>query len=80
MQALQRLHLEDNRIETIERRSFMNLERLRHLSLRGNKITSISDETFQVRKYEFKEEQQKKPLQSCDIPQLLSDTNAISER
>lgn len=48
-QALQRLHLDDNRIESVERRAFMNLDKLRHLSLRGNKLTSISDEAFQVR-------------------------------
>lgn len=41
--------MDDNRIESVERRAFMNLDKLRHLSLRGNKLTSISDEAFQVR-------------------------------
>lgn len=42
------MNLDDNRIETVERRSFMNLDKLRHLSLRGNKMVTISDEAFQV--------------------------------
>uniref|UniRef100_A0A1B0CGW6 Putative membrane glycoprotein lig-1 n=1 Tax=Lutzomyia longipalpis TaxID=7200 RepID=A0A1B0CGW6_LUTLO len=39
--------LSDNQIEKIERRAFMNLHQLRVLNLRGNKLTSISDEAFQ---------------------------------
>lgn len=46
--SLQRLNLEDNRIEKIERRGFMNLDQLKVLSLRGNKLSSLSDESFQV--------------------------------
>lgn len=45
---LKHLVLDDNRIEKIERRGFMNLDQLKMLSLRGNKISSISDESFQV--------------------------------
>lgn len=47
-QALEKLQLDDNRITSIERRAFMNLDRLRYLTLRGNKIESILDEAFQV--------------------------------
>lgn len=32
----------------IERRAFMNLDQLRYLTLRGNKLETISDEAFQV--------------------------------
>lgn len=39
--------MDDNRIERLERRAFMNLNRLKVLNIRGNKISSISDETFQ---------------------------------
>lgn len=46
--SLKHLVLDDNRIEKIERRGFMNLDQLKTLSLRGNKISSISDESFQV--------------------------------
>ena len=48
-QNLQTIRLRDNKIERIERRAFMNLEDLVHLSLKGNKLSSISDEAFQVR-------------------------------
>lgn len=47
-QALKKLQLDDNRITNIERRAFMNLDQLRYLTLRGNKIDFISDEAFQV--------------------------------
>lgn len=47
-QALSKLILNDNRITTIERRAFMNLNQLKHLSLRGNKLSLISNEAFQV--------------------------------
>lgn len=47
-QALKRVLLDDNRIEKIERRAFMNLRQLRQLRLRGNKLSEISDEGFQV--------------------------------
>lgn len=40
--------MDDNRIESVERRAFMNLDQLRHLSLRGNQLASIADEAFQV--------------------------------
>lgn len=45
---LNRLHLNDNRITKIERRGFMNLDNLKYLSLRGNKLSTISEEAFQV--------------------------------
>lgn len=45
--SLEQLHLDDNRIENLERRSFMNLENLKRLNLKGNKISSISYEAFQ---------------------------------
>lgn len=32
----------------IERRAFMNLDQLQYLTLRGNKLETISDEAFQV--------------------------------
>lgn len=47
-QKLHTIKLRDNKIERLERRAFMNLDKLSHLSLRGNKLTSISDEAFQV--------------------------------
>lgn len=46
--SLKHLNLDDNKIEKIERRGFMNLDQLKTLSLRGNKISTISDESFQV--------------------------------
>lgn len=47
-QNVRNIILSDNQIEKIERRAFMNLHQLRVLNLRGNKLTSISDEAFQV--------------------------------
>jgi Leucine-rich repeat (LRR) protein len=46
--ALRKLRLNDNKIEKLERRAFMNLDKLSYLNLRGNKLSSISDESFQV--------------------------------
>lgn len=48
-QKLHTIKLRDNRIERLERRAFMNLDKLQHLNLKGNKLMSISDEAFQVR-------------------------------
>lgn len=48
LELLQTLRLDDNKIELLERRAFMNLDSLKVLILRGNKLNSISDETFQV--------------------------------
>lgn len=47
-QKLHTIKLRDNKIERLERRAFMNLNKLSFLSLRGNKLSSISDEAFQV--------------------------------
>lgn len=44
---VERILLDDNRIERLERRAFMNLNHLKVLNLRGNKISSISDEAYQ---------------------------------
>lgn len=52
--SLRQLTLDDNRIEKIERRGFMNLDQLKTLSLRGNKISSLSDESFQVSSIQLK--------------------------
>lgn len=41
------LNLQDNKIEKIERRAFMNMNRLKYLNLRGNKMKAINDESFQ---------------------------------
>ena len=51
-QVLNKLLLNDNRITKIERRAFMNLDQLRQLNLRGNKLDTISDESFQVSRQE----------------------------
>lgn len=48
LELLHTLRLDDNKIELLERRAFMNLDSLKVLILRGNKLNSISDETFQV--------------------------------
>lgn len=48
LEALQRLYLDDNLIDKVERRAFMNLDELEHLSLRGNKLNSLAEESFQV--------------------------------
>lgn len=40
--------MDDNKIERIERRAFMNLNELEHLSLRGNKLNNLAEESFQV--------------------------------
>lgn len=48
IKALRKLHLDDNKIEKIERRAFMNLDELEHLSLRGNKLNNLAEESFQV--------------------------------
>lgn len=45
--SLEQLHLDDNRIENIERRAFMNLVKLKRLNLKGNRISTISYEAFQ---------------------------------
>lgn len=47
-QELTRLQLDDNRITTIEKGAFMNLNKLKYLTLRGNKLDLVSDEAFQV--------------------------------
>lgn len=47
-QNLHTISLRDNRIERLERRAFMNLDKLQQLNLKGNKLSSISDEAFQV--------------------------------
>lgn len=47
-QELVQLRLDDNRITTIEKRAFMNLDKLKYLTLRGNKVNMLSDEAFQV--------------------------------
>lgn len=39
--------MDDNAITRIDRRAFMNLDHLRILNLRGNKLAFISDEAFQ---------------------------------
>lgn len=39
--------MDDNAITRIDRRAFMNLDHLRILDLRGNKLAFISDEAFQ---------------------------------
>lgn len=39
--------LDDNRIEVLDQKSFMNLENLKRLNLKGNKISSLLYETFQ---------------------------------
>lgn len=44
------INLQDNIIDRIERRAFMNMNRLKYINLRGNKIRSIADEAFQVNK------------------------------
>lgn len=51
IQKLHTIKLRDNRIERLERRAFMNLDKLQHLNLKGNKLMSISDEAFQVRNF-----------------------------
>lgn len=48
IKALRKLHLDDNKIERVERRAFMNLDELEHLSLRGNKLNNLAEESFQV--------------------------------
>lgn len=47
-QKLHTIQLRDNKIERLERRAFMNLDKLQNLNLKGNKLSSISDEAFQV--------------------------------
>lgn len=42
------INLEDNAIDRIERRAFMNMNRLKYINLRGNKIRDMTDEAFQV--------------------------------
>lgn len=42
------INLEDNAIDRIERRAFMNMKLLKYINLRGNKIKDITDEAFQV--------------------------------
>lgn len=42
------IQLDDNRIKSIEQRAFMNLNKLKYLTLRGNKLEAIADEAFQV--------------------------------
>ncbi|XP_014224745.1 chaoptin isoform X2 [Trichogramma pretiosum] len=44
---LQTIDLEDNLITNIERRAFMNMNRLKFINLRGNKIQTLHDEAFQ---------------------------------
>lgn len=48
LEELNAIYLDDNRIETIEKRAFMNLDHLKLLNLRGNKLSKIADEAFQV--------------------------------
>lgn len=47
LESLQQLHLDDNKIERIEKRSFMNLRSLKRLNLKGNKISNAGEEAFQ---------------------------------
>lgn len=47
-QELTQLQLDDNRITTIASRAFMNLNKLKYLTIRGNKLDTVSDEAFQV--------------------------------
>lgn len=46
MENLRQIHLDDNRIEKLERLSFTNLESLQRLNLKGNKISNIAHEAF----------------------------------
>ncbi|XP_072751646.1 chaoptin isoform X2 [Anoplolepis gracilipes] len=47
LSTLMTIDLEDNVIDKIERRAFMNMNRLKYIKLRGNKIRDITDEAFQ---------------------------------
>lgn len=47
MTSLEQIHLDDNKIESLDRRGFMNLENLKRLNLKGNRLSSISYEAFQ---------------------------------
>lgn len=47
LSSVEEIYLDDNQIERLERRGFMNLNRLKTLILRGNRISTISDESFQ---------------------------------
>lgn len=42
------INLKDNAIGRIERRAFMNMNRVKYINLRGNKIREMDDEAFQV--------------------------------
>ena len=46
-ESLELLHLDDNRIEMLESRSFVEMRNLKCLTLEGNKISKLEDETFQ---------------------------------
>lgn len=46
-ESLEVLHLDDNRIDVIDSRSFVEMKNLKCLTLEGNKITNLKDETFQ---------------------------------
>lgn len=48
LSAVVTINLEDNIIEKIDRRAFMNMYRLKYINLRANKIKDIADEAFQV--------------------------------
>ena len=46
-ESLELLHLDDNRIEMLDSRSFVEMRNLKCLTLEGNKISKLEDETFQ---------------------------------
>lgn len=46
LENLRQIHLDDNRIDKLEKLSFANLESLQTLSLKGNKIATITHESF----------------------------------
>ena len=46
-ESLEVLHLDDNQIEKIDSKSFVDMRSLKCLTLEGNKLTQLADETFQ---------------------------------
>ncbi|XP_023332215.1 chaoptin, partial [Eurytemora carolleeae] len=46
-EKLETLLINDNRIQTIESRAFVEMRALKHLNLEGNQIVSLNDESFQ---------------------------------
>ncbi|XP_038217334.1 chaoptin isoform X2 [Zerene cesonia] len=47
LRELQEILMEDNLIETIERRAFMSLDNVKIIKLQGNRLNDISEEAFQ---------------------------------